>query len=74
MSEDGYRNLADAIIMQAVHDYRRSVKLLIRKPYSAKAHHDKQEVETFFRGGWFQVLCNLDGQELLKKLEAGVRK
>lgn len=74
MNEDGYRNLADSIIMQAVHDYRRSVKQLIRKPYSLKAHHDKQAVEAFFRGGWFQVLCNLDGQELLKKLEAGVRK
>lgn len=74
MSEDGYRNLADAIIIQAVHDYRRSVQQLIRKPYSAKALHDKQDVEDFFRGDWFQVLSDLDGQELLKKLEAGVGK
>ena len=74
MNEDGYRNLADAIIMQAAHDYRRSVQQLIRKPYSTKALHDKQEVEAFFRGDWFQVLCNLDGQQLLQKLEAGVKK
>lgn len=74
MSEDGYRNLADAIIIQAVHDYRRSVQQLIRKPYSAKALHDKQDVEDFFLGDWFQVLSDLDGQELLKKLEAGVGK
>ena len=74
MSEDGYRSLADAIIMQAVHDYRRSVQQLIRKPYSTKAHQDKQEVEAFFLGDWFQVLSDLDGQELLQRLEAGVRK
>ena len=74
MSEDGYRNLADAIIMQAAHDYRRSVQQLIRKPYSAMALHDKQDVEAFFLGDWFQVLSDLDGQELLQRLEAGVRK
>ena len=74
MSEDGYRSLADAIIMQAVHDYRRSVEQLIRKPYCPKSHHDKQEVEAFFRGGWFQVLSDLDGQEFLQRLEAGVKK
>ena len=74
MSEDGYRKLADAIIMQGAHDYRRSVEQLIRKPYSTKAHQDKQEVEAFFLGDWFQVLSDLDGQELLQRLEAGVRK
>ena len=74
MSEDGYRNLANAIITQAAHDYRRSVQQLIRKPYSVMALHDKQDVEAFFQSDWFQVLCDLDGQELLQKLEAGVRK
>ena len=74
MNEDGYRNLADAIIIQAVHDYRRSVQQLIRKPYSVIALHDKQEVEAFFLGDWFQVLSDIDGQELLQRLEAGVRK
>jgi len=74
MSENGYQNLANAIIMQAVHDYRRAVQQLIRKPYSATALYDKQEVEAFFQGDWFRVLSDLDGQELLQRLEAGGRK
>jgi len=74
MSENGYRNLADAIIMQAVHDYRRAVQQLIRKPYGATALHDKQDVEAFFQNDWFRVLSDLDGQELLQRLEAGARE
>ena len=68
--DEGFRQLADAIILQAVYDYRRSVNRLVRKTYDAKAYRSKQEVEGFFRSDWFQVLTDLDGLKLLHNLEA----
>lgn len=69
-NDAGFRHLADAIILQAVIDYRRSVRALLRKTFDAKAHRSKQEVERFFRSDWFQVLSDLDGRKLLHNLES----
>ena len=68
----GYRELADAVVLQAVNDYRRAVNRLLCKASDAKAHHDIHEIEAFFRSGWFQVLCDLDGEELLRKSVIGM--
>ena len=49
--------LANAIILQAVNDYR--------------ARSDKRtigEIERFFRSEWFAILTKLDGEALLGKL------
>lgn len=49
--------LANAIILQAVNDYR--------------ARSDKRtidEIERFFRSEWFAMLTKLDGEALLEKL------
>ena len=52
-----YEELASAIIMQAVKDYRRTD----RKPELAK-------IERFFRSGWFSVLSQVDPEYLIRKL------
>ena len=70
MIDPGYRDLADAIILQAVNDYRGAVKRLICKTYDAKAYRDIQEIEGFFQSDWFQVLCDLDGRKLLQSIRA----
>jgi hypothetical protein len=49
--------LANAIILQAVKDYRLCSR-------SAPAG----EIERFFLSDWFEVLTRLDGQVLLSKL------
>lgn len=52
-----YENLANAIVLQAVKDYR--------------LHDDEQElasIERFFRSGWFSVLTNIDPEMLIAKL------
>lgn len=52
-----YEELANAIILQAVKDYR--------------LHDDKQElasIERFFRSGWFGLLTNIDPEMLITKL------
>ena len=55
---DAYENLANAIIIQAVKDYRR-----VRGTAAAK------ELEQFFLSEWFCVLTRLDGAALLGGIE-----
>ena len=47
-----YEELASAIILQAVKDYEREL----------------QEIERFFRSGWFGVLSKVDPEFLIKEL------
>ena len=52
-----YEELANAIILQAVKDYR--------------LHDEKQEIvsiERFFRSEWFGVLTNINPEILIAKL------
>lgn len=52
-----YENLANAIILQAVKDYRLS-----------DDERELQEIERFFRSGWFGVLSKVDPEFLIKEL------
>ena len=77
-----YENLANAIILRAVEDYRDlSMWLKVHRPLCEEdekdddyisALADKQSIEQFFLGGWFRALTNLDGKALLEKLECEV--
>ena len=52
-----YENLANAIVLQAVKDYR--------------LHDDEQElasIERFFRSGWFGTLTSINPEMLISKL------
>ena len=50
--------LANAIILQAVKDYRHA--------YSPQT---RAEIKRFFRSEWFRALTRLDGEMLITKLE-----
>ena len=50
--------LANAIILQAVKDYRHT--------YSPQC---RAEIKRFFRSDWFKVLTRLDGKMIIKRLE-----
>ena len=54
---DPYQELANAIILQAVHEYRDTMN---QKTLS--------EIEAFFLSDWFEILTNIDGRDLLMKL------
>ena len=69
---DPYENLANAIVLQAVKDYRDSLKRLKKKPGNQAAMSDAMECERFFRSGWFQTLTSLDGEVLIEKLHREV--
>ena len=54
---DPYENLANAIILQAVKDYRLT-----------DDEQELQEIECFFRSGWFGVLSKVDPEYLIRQL------
>ncbi len=52
-----YEELANAIVLQAVNDYR--------------LHDDEKElvsIERFFRSGWFSTLTSINPEMLISKL------
>ena len=67
-----YENLANAIILQAVKDYRVALKCLKVNPRNKTAFADKEEIERFFRSGWFSVLTSVDGEMLIRSLQMQV--
>jgi len=69
---DAYEGLANAIILQAVKDYRKAIKTLKRHPRYEPAKAVKAEVEGFFRSEWYRTLTAVDGEMLIRKLQEGV--
>ena len=67
-----YENLANAIILQAVKDYRVALKCLKVNPRHKTAIADKDEIERFFRSDWFSVLTSVDGEMLIRSLNMEV--
>lgn len=63
-----YENLANAIILQAVKDYRMALKSLKANPRSRMAQADKAEIERFFRSQWYSALTSVDGEMLIRSL------
>ena len=64
-----YENLANAIIEQAVHDFREAKLRLQKNARDAEAEKTYREVKRFFRSAWFSRLTPLDSELLLEKLE-----
>ena len=62
--------LAEAIIMQAVEDYRHATNRLKIAPDDVRLLNRKAEIEAFFLSGWFRVLTQLNGKKLLNRLRA----
>jgi len=67
-----YENLANAIILQAVKDYRMALKCLRANPKNRTARADKDELDRFFRSQWFTVLTSVDGEMLIRSLNMEV--
>ena len=56
-----YRALANAIILQAADDYRKHKYL-------------RSSIAKFFKSDWFKILTDIDGEDLLKKLEDEIKQ
>ena len=69
---DTYEKLANAIVLQAVKDYRNALKRLKKHPHNRIALYTKQEVEQFFRSSWYASLTTVDPEILIQKLNEEV--
>ena len=64
-----YENLANAIILRAVKDYRAAGMKLKRNPKNKDAKLMVEDCERFLCSDWFGQLTFVDGKMLLKKLQ-----
>lgn len=67
-----YEALGNAVVLQAVKDYREAVHKLSRGKKNTIAESTKQECERFFQSPYFNVFTQLDGKALLSQLEREV--
>lgn len=68
MCDEGFHNLAKAIILQAIKDFKPAYMRLKRVPYGRAAAARVKEITEFFCSEYFCLLTDLDGPALLKKL------
>lgn len=74
-SDNPYANLANAIVLQAVKDFRKYIKVVKRNGRNKEqAIREMRKIVEFIKSPWFRVLTNLDPQILLKKLEEEVNE
>ena len=65
-TDNCYHDLANAIILQAVEDYRDALN---GKSYNYKPpEYIVKSVEKFFRSNYFKILTNVSGEYLIEQL------
>lgn len=64
-----YENLANAIVMQAVKDYRQARHKLRKRPKNAEAKAVIEDCERFFLSDRFEALTDANGEIILRKLQ-----
>ena len=73
LAEDSYERLANAIILQAVTDYRTALKKIRKNPGNRDAIDEALRIERFFRSGWYSQLTSVNGEYLIRKLREDIR-
>ena len=67
--KEAWENLANAIILSSVKDYKRALLHLKRNPDSRSARLAAEREEKFFYSSWFEVLTDLDPSYLIRKMK-----
>ena len=69
--DENYRweELANAIIIQAVQDWREAMESLRRHPDNEEAKDTVRETEEFFLSEFYALLTTYDGETLLNRLK-----
>ena len=73
-AEDPYERLANAIILQAVTDYRSVLKKIRRNPKNKDSVDEALRIERFFRSDWYSQLTSVDGEYLIRRLRDEVKR
>ena len=74
LAEDPYERLANAVILQAVTDYRVALKKIKTYPINKDAVSEALSIERFFRSGWYSMLTSVDGEYMIRKLQGEIRQ
>ena len=69
--DEGCRLLAEAIVSQAVTDYRAALRYPV---FSARDLEERAEVESFFRSDYFRRLSRLDGEWVIRLIRKAVKQ
>lgn len=72
LAENPYEKLANAIVLQAVSDYRAALKKVKKNPKNRDAIDGALQIEKFFQSEWYQVLTSVDGEYLISRLRKEV--
>jgi hypothetical protein len=67
--KDATEKLANAIIIQAVKDYRAAYRRLLRYPENREYRMEVQRQERFFHTDWYETLTDADGGRLIEKIQ-----
>ena len=68
MYEENYQALANAVIVQAVKDFKPAYRRLKRHPNDKLAQDTVREITQFFCSDYFCALTDLDGPALLNRI------
>lgn len=68
------QRLANAVVLQAVEDYRRAIRFLKNFPKDQEAERSRKEVEAFFNSEIFHIYCDIDGSGIARQIRADESK
>ncbi|MBE6707515.1 MAG: hypothetical protein E7577_07755 [Ruminococcaceae bacterium] len=75
VSFDPYEELANAIVIQACHDYKKAYKQSLRRSgIVGEADEELAELEAFFRSDWYKQLTEVDGEYIMERIRNDVLK
>ena len=67
--DSSYKDLATAIVHQAVKDYIKAIRRMWNPKVSRKKKQEtvleKMELEEFFHSGWYDTLCDIDPDKVI---------
>ena len=66
-----WEDLANAIVLQALEDYRDACRALRNRPDLKKEEKRRRSLERFFASRWFRVLSAAEVEPLLEKIRKG---
>ena len=69
-----YESLANAIIVQAVKDYRIALLHSKKRPDNNGYQIEVASLERFFRSGWFGELTSLNAEYLIRRVNEEVQR
>ena len=73
MCIDGWCRLASRVVSLAADEYRAVLRQIKRDRRNRTAYREAKRLEQFFLRGWYRILLDIDGKELICRLREEIR-